>query len=150
MQNQYQEDNLPNGQSTDEKAKPMGKVLNISEISCANQYYRREVWTGEYLQLTVMNIPAGGEIGLELHADTDQMLRIERGVGTVYMGDTKQSVRLVGYANADCAIMIPAGTWHNVINEQNRPLKLYSVYAPPHHPVGTVHKTKFDSDIAGD
>ena len=125
-----------------------GKILNISQIACANPYYRQEIWTGDHLQLTVMSIPAGGEIGLELHDTFDQLLRIERGGGAVYIGETKQTVKYVGYANSDDLIVIPAGTWHNVINDQPRPLKLYSVYAPPHHPVGTVHKTKFDSDIA--
>ena len=125
-----------------------GEVINVAKITCANPYYRQEIWTGEHLQLTVMSIPAGGEIGLELHEDVDQFLRIERGVGSVYMGKTKADVCFVGYANADCAVAIPAGTWHNVINEQNHPLKLYSIYAPPHHPVGTVHKTKFDADLS--
>ena len=125
-----------------------GEIINVAKATCANPYYRQEIWTGEHLQLTVMSIPSGGEIGLELHEDVDQFLRIERGVGTVYMGKTKAEVRFVGYANADCAVAVSAGTWHNVINEQNCPLKLYSIYAPPHHPVGTVHKTKFDSDLA--
>ena len=129
-------------------AQSNGKILNISQITCANPYYRQEIWTGDYMQLTVMTIPAGGEIGLELHEAFDQLLRVERGCGAVYMGNTKQSVKYVGHANSDDLIVIPAGTWHNVINDQNRPLQLYSVYAPPHHPVGTVHKTKFDSDIA--
>lgn len=125
-----------------------GELINISRITCANPYYRQEIWTAEHMQLTVMSIPAGGEVGLELHSDVDQFLRIERGIASVYMGDTKQTVRFVGYANSDYAVAVPAGTWHNLINEQNTPLKLYSIYAPPHHPIGTVHKTKFDSDLA--
>ena len=141
--------NESNETKTENEGAPgVGKILNISRIACANPYYRQEVWTGDYLQVTVMTIPAGGEIGLELHDAFDQLLRIERGGGAVYMGETKQTVQYVGYANSDDVIVIPAGTWHNVINDQTRPLKLYSVYAPPHHPVGTVHKTKFDSDIA--
>ena len=125
-----------------------GTLLNVHNATCANALYRKEIWTGQYLQLTVMSIPAGGEIGLELHEDTDQLLKVEYGLASVYMGDTKQGVKFVGHANPDYAILVPAGTWHNVINEQNTPLKLFSVYAPPHHPKGTVHKTKFDSDLA--
>lgn len=125
-----------------------GALINIHREACTNQYYRKEIWTGEHMQLTLMSIPVGGEVGLELHTDVDQMLLVQYGVATVYMGATKQTVKCVGTANAEYAILVPAGTWHNVINEQSVPLKLVSVYAPPHHPVGTVHKTKFDSDLA--
>ena len=71
-------------------------------------------------------------------------------MGSVYMGKTKQEIKFLGDAGSECAILIPAGTWHNVLNNQNVPLKLYSIYAPPHHPIGTIHKTKFDSDLAED
>lgn len=123
-------------------------LINIHHAACSNPNYRKEIWTGDHLQITVMSIPAGGEIGLEVHDDLDQMLRIEYGVATVYMGATKQAVRFVGNANSDYAIVVPAGTWHNVLNIQNVPLKLYSVYAPPKHPVGTLQPTKFDADLA--
>ncbi len=125
-------------------------VVNIHKETCKNTYFRKALWTGEHLQLTVMSIPAGGEIGLEIHEDTDQFLRIEYGVASVYMGKTKQEVKFLGNANADYAIFVPAGTWHNVINENDIPLKLYSIYAPPHHPIGTIHKTKFEADLAED
>ena len=95
-----------------------------------------------------MSIPPGGEIGLEIHENLDQFLRIEYGVASVYMGKTKQDVKFIGDANPDYAILIPAGTYHNIINQQKIPLKLYSIYAPPQHPIGTVHKTKFDADLA--
>lgn len=125
-----------------------GAILNLLTIACGNNYFRREEWTGEHLQVTVMSIPVGGEVGLELHADTDQLLYTEYGRAAVYMGETKQGVCFVGEVAPGCAVLVPAGTWHNVINTQNVPLKLFSVYAPPHHPKGTVHKTKFDSDLA--
>ena len=125
-------------------------VLNIHKETLTNKYYRKSIWTGDYLQVTVMSIPAGGEIGLEMHLDTDQFIRVEFGVGSVYMGKTKQDVKFVGDANSNYAILVPAGTWHNVINNQRTPLKVYSIYAPPHHPIGTIHKTKFDSDLAND
>ena len=123
-------------------------LINIRNAACANGYFRREIWTGEHAQITVMSIPVGGEVGLELHDGFDQILMVEYGVASVYVGKTKQEVKFVGSANSDYAVAIPAGTWHNLINEQNVPLKLVSVYAPPHHPVGTIHKTKFDSDLA--
>ena len=123
-------------------------LVNIHNASCGNGYFRKEIWTGEYAQVTVMSIPIGGEVGLDLHEGFDQILFVEYGVASVYVGKTKQEVKFFGSANSGCAVIIPAGVWHNLINEQNVPLKIVSVYAPPHHPVGTVHKTKFDSDLA--
>ena len=125
-------------------------LINIHKETCSNNYFRRAIWTGDYLQVTEMSIPAGGEIGLELHEDTDQFIRVEYGVASVYMGKTKQDVKFLGNANSNYAILVPAGTWHNILNEQNTPLKVYSIYAPPHHPIGTVHRTKFEADLAGD
>ena len=125
-------------------------VVNIYKETVMNKNYRKALWTGEHLQLTVMSIPAGGEIGLEIHPDTDQFIRVEYGVGSVYMGKTKQDVKFYGNANKDYAIFVPAGHWHNVINEQNIPLKVYTIYAPPHHPIGTVQKTKFEADLQED
>ena len=125
-------------------------VINIHRETSLNNFFRKEIWTGEYLQVTVMSIPAGGEIGLELHDDLDQFIRIESGVASVYMGNTKQDVKLIANVNSDYAILVPAGTWHNVINNGRYPLKVYSIYAPPKHPVGTIHKTKFEADLAED
>lgn len=134
--------------SKDLGAKPC--ILNIRNEVLCNSNFRTAIWTGKYLQITVMCIPVGGEIGLERHDDLDQFIRIESGFAAVYMGKEKQSVRFLGKANADCAVVIPAGTWHNLINAGNCPLKVYSIYAPPQHPFGTVHKTKLDADLAED
>ncbi len=123
-------------------------VINIHKETCLNNNFRKAIWTGNHLQVTVMSIPAGGEIGLELHEYVDQFIRIEYGVASVYMGKTKQDMKFMGNANSDYAVIIPAGTWHNIINNQSCPLKVYSIYAPPQHPIGTIHKTKFDSDLA--
>ena len=123
-------------------------LINIHKQTLANQNFRKAIWTGDYLQVTVMSIPAGGEIGVEIHDDVDQLIRVEYGVGSVYMGKTKQDIKFVGNVNSNYAILIPAGTLHNIINHQNVPLKIYSVYAPPKHPIGTIHKTKFESDLA--
>lgn len=125
-------------------------IINIHKEVCSNTYFRKSIWTGDFLQVTVMSIPAGGEIGLEIHEGLDQFIRIEYGVASVYMGKTKQDVKFVGNANSNYAVLIPSGTWHNIINEQTSPLKVYSIYAPPKHPIGTIHKTKFDADLAED
>ncbi|MBQ7913096.1 MAG: cupin domain-containing protein [Clostridia bacterium] len=126
------------------------QLLNIHNEVCRNTNFRTAIWTGKHLQVTVMSIPVGGEIGLESHDDLDQFIKVESGCATVYMGETKQNVKLVGKINSNYAIVIPAGTWHNVINSCACPLKVYSVYAPPQHPFGTIHQTKLDSDLAED
>ena len=123
-------------------------VINIHNEAVCNHNFRTAIWTGGQLQITVMSVPVGGEIGLEIHNDLEQVIRIESGCANVYMGDTKESVKLIGTFNANYAIVIPAGTWHNVVNACACPLKVYSVYAPPKHPFGTVHETKMDSDLA--
>ena len=123
-------------------------LINIHDETMANTNFRKEIWTGEYLQVTVMSIPVGGEIGLEMHDNLDQFIRVEGGCAKVYMGACKQQVRLVGKINANYAVVIPAGIFHNIINACSCPLKVYSVYAPPKHPRGAVHKTKLDADIS--
>ena len=135
-------------QNTDSGAKP--NIINIRNETLCNQNFRKEIWTGEYLQVTVMSIPVGGEIGLEMHDDLDQLIKVESGCANVYMGECKQNVKLIGKVNANCAIVVPAGAWHNIINACACPLKVYSVYAPPKHPFGTVHERKLDSDLAED
>ena len=97
-----------------------------------------------------MSIPPGGEVGLERHKDNDQFLRIESGQGIVQMGRSKDKPDMRQPVFGDFAIFVPAGTWHNVINIGTEPLKLYSIYAPPHHPHGTIHATKAIADKMGD
>jgi len=92
-----------------------------------------------------MSIKPGEDIGLENHPDLDQFIRIEEGEGIVKMGDRKDNLSLQKRVNGEYAFIIPAGTWHNLINTSNVPLKLYSIYAPPQHPPGTVHVTKADA-----
>lgn len=113
-----------------------------------NQNFRTALWTGCHLQLTLMCIPAGGEIGLEVHPDTDQFIRLESGQGMAMMGACKDKLNFQKCIGADDAVFVPAGTWHNIINTGRCPLKLYSIYAPPHHPHGTVHRLKADADAA--
>ncbi len=117
-------------------------VFNIENATMANNNFRLALWTGKYLQLTLMNIDVGEEIGIEMHPDVDQFLRIEDGVGIVKIGTNKDKLNYQRDVNGNYAIIIPAGTWHNIINTGNKPLKLYSIYAPPQHPYGTVQETK--------
>ena len=125
---------------------PNPYVTNISRETLSNPNYRKTIWTGEHLQSTVMSIPPGGEIGLEVHLDTDQFLRVESGFGVAMMGPTQNNLNYRQPVRNDVAIFVPAGTWHNVVNTGRIPLKLYSIYAPPHHPHGTVQKTKAQAD----
>lgn len=120
-------------------------VDNMYCVSKNNQNYRTAFWTGQYLQLTLMSIPINGEVGLEIHNNTDQYIRIEEGYGFVMIGKTKCQMDEWQLSSGD-AIFVPAGMWHNIMNIGNCPLKLTSVYAPPHHPFGTVHPSKEDSD----
>ncbi|MCE5222140.1 MAG: cupin domain-containing protein [Clostridium sp.] len=117
-------------------------VVNINEATKQNNNYRIGLWTGNNLQVTLMSIKVGDDIGLEVHPQIDQFIRIEDGQGIVKMGGNKDNLDFQENVYDDFAIMIPAGTWHNVINTGNKPLKVYSIYAPPQHPHGVVHVTK--------
>ncbi|WP_422717872.1 cupin domain-containing protein [Gottschalkia purinilytica] len=125
---------------------PKPFVVNIEEATKQNNTFRTALWTGKYLQLTLMSINVGEDIGLEIHNDLDQFIRIEEGQGIVKMGDRKDKLDFQKRVYDDYAIIIPAGKWHNLINTGRKPLKLYSIYAPPAHPHGTVHKTKEDAE----
>ncbi|WP_110114725.1 cupin domain-containing protein [Bacillus sp. CGMCC 1.16541] len=133
------------------KVKDYGKqpyVVDIEELTKQNKTFRTAIWTGNHLQVTVMSINVGDDIGLEIHPDVDQFIRVEDGQGLVQMGDTKNNLSFKANVYDDYAIMVPAGKWHNITNTGNKPLKVYSIYAPPEHPFGTVHKTKADAMAA--
>lgn len=127
---------------------PKPYVVDIEDATLSNDTFRTALWTGAHLQLTVMSIPVGGEVGLEMHDDRDQFLRIESGRARVQMGPERDDLRFDREVEDDWVILVPAGSWHNVTNLGDEPLKLYSLYAPPEHPKGTVHKTKAESDAA--
>lgn len=120
-------------------------VVNINQAAKANTNFRTALWTGKHLQVTLMNIKPGDDVGLEVHHDVDQFLRIEEGVGLVQMGKRKNQLTFERRVNKNDAIMVPAGTWHNITNTGHHSLKLYSIYAPPEHPFGTVHQTKTEA-----
>lgn len=121
-------------------------VVDIEEAAIQNNTFRTALWTGKHLQLTLMSINVGEDIGLEVHPNVDQFIRIERGQGLVMMGNSKDNLNFRQRVEDDYAIFIPAGKWHNIINTGRTPLKLYSIYAPPEHPHGTVHKTKQEAE----
>lgn len=93
-----------------------------------------------------MSIPFGGDIGLEVHPDNDQFLRIEEGKGRVQMGPSKDQLTYDRQVEDDWVILVPAGTWHNVTNIGDEPMQLYALYGPPDHKHGTVHKTQADAE----
>ncbi len=120
-------------------------VVDIKKAAIQNDNFRTALWTGKYLQVTLMSIKVGEDIGLEIHPDLDQFILIEEGQGLVKMGDSKDKLDFQKSIYSDYSFIIPAGKWHNLINTGNRPIKLFSIYAPPQHPKGTIHKTKEDA-----
>ena len=124
----------------------IGWVGDIEDVTKANTTFRTVVHTGEHLQLTVMSLAVGENIGWEMHDNLDQFLRVESGTGTLKLGRSADDVAEEHAVSDDWAMIIPAGTWHDVVNEGDSELKLYSIYAPPDHPPGTVHVTKADAE----
>jgi mannose-6-phosphate isomerase-like protein (cupin superfamily) len=114
--------------------------FTIATVAEENPAFRRVLWTGRHTQLVIMTIPPGGEIGEEVHEDTDQILTFVSGVGEAMVDDEKRQV-----AQGDL-VVVPAGTRHNFTNTGPNPLVLYTVYGPPEHADGAVHKTKEEAD----
>ncbi len=125
---------------------PEPYVFNIAQETMHNRRFRTTLWTGKYMQLTVMSIPPRGEIGLEQHNTLDQFICIEEGRGLVKMGRRRESMDFQRPVGPNTGIIIPAGTWHNLYNTGRSPLKLYSLYAPPAHPKGTIHQTREEAE----
>jgi mannose-6-phosphate isomerase-like protein (cupin superfamily) len=126
----------------------IGWVGNIEKRTLENDTFRTVLFTGAHMQLTVMRLAQGEDIGLERHPDRDQFIRIEEGQARVELGEAEDRVDEAHDVSDDWAIVIPAGIWHNVINTGTGELKLYSLYAPPEHPDRTVHRTKSDAQAA--
>jgi mannose-6-phosphate isomerase-like protein (cupin superfamily) len=118
-----------------------GFVQNIEELTLSNSFFRKVLYTGQHAQLVVMSLKPSEDIGMEIHTTTDQFLRIENGEGKVIMNGEEHTLK------DGSAIVVPAGTEHNVINTSaEHSLKLYTVYSPPHHKEGTIHKTKQEAE----
>lgn len=123
-------------------------ATNVTKRAMRNTSFRTALWTGCHMQMTLMCIPVGADIGLEIHEDTDQIIRIEEGMALVEMGKCECKSDLQVRVCKGETIFVPAGTWHNIINVGRIPLKVSSIYAPPHHPAGTVQCTKKDAEDA--
>lgn len=126
---------------------PKPTVVNIEDLTLGNDNFRTTLWTGVNLQMTLMAIEPGKDIGLEVHEDNDQFLRVEQGEARVSIGTDKDNMQ-TWQATDDFGIFIPAGLWHNLENVGDKTLKLYSIYSPVHHPHSTVHITRAESDEA--
>jgi mannose-6-phosphate isomerase-like protein (cupin superfamily) len=121
-----------------------GYVGPIEKQTLSNDYFRQVLFTGKYTQLVVMCLQPGEEIGDEVHSNVDQFFRIEEGEATFVFSEKERHL----VKNGD-AVIVPAGTYHNVINASKKTkLKLYTLYSPPNHPDKTVHKTKSDAEKA--
>lgn len=121
----------------------MAHIKNILEQAKDNQYFRRVLATGKKVQVVIMSIPTGGEIGEEIHPDNDQTLSLVSGSGQVVLDGQAADF------DAGDLVLVPAGTKHNFITKGEAPMKIITTYSPPHHPDGTVHKTKAEADAAG-
>lgn len=124
---------------------PNPYVGNIAKEAVQNKNFRTTIWTGCYAQMTLMCIPTCSDIGLEIHEGTDQIIRIEEGTAMVKVGYNRNRMDHCWNVGSGDVIFVPAGTWHNVINTGDCALKVSAVYAPPHHPSGTIHRTKADA-----
>lgn len=117
-------------------------IVNVGKIASRNHNFRESIWTGKYLQTTIMSIPKGKDIGVELHEDTDQYITVEHGFAIALTGEKENCLDKKDYLGQGDSIFIPAGVWHNIVNMGRCALKLSSVYAPPHHPKCTVEEDK--------
>ena len=120
---------------------PHPQSFDLEHATLENENYRAVAWSGRYLQVTLMSIPVGGDIGLEAHPDTDQFLRLDGGRGRVQMGPAKDRLTFDKEVSDGWCILVPAGTWHNVTNIGDEPMQIYAIYAPAHHKPGKIHKT---------
>jgi len=117
-------------------------IIDLNKAAQQNDNFRSTLWTGTNLQVTLMSIPVHGSIGIEVHPDLDQLLRIEEGLGLVQLGENKLSMYGQYLAFPNYVIIVPAGIFHNIINIGNSPLKISSFYAPPNYAWNTVQRTR--------
>ena len=129
---------------TDFGGKPF--IVDMHKAALHNTNFRVALWTGTQMQVAIMSIPPGGDIGLEMHDPQEQFFLVESGNGVVHMGEKKELLPINYPIYPDSAFVVPAGTWHNIVNLGNEPLKLYTIYAPPQHPFGTLHSTKEEAE----
>ncbi len=123
-------------------------ITNLKSATMQNTNFRTSLWTGQNMQITLMSIPVGGDIGTEVHNELDQLIRVERGRALIVFERTQNSPERRQVIGENYVFVIPAGTRHNIINAGRVPLKLSSVYAPPKHPFSTSQKTKADAQAS--
>ena len=116
-----------------------GFVQDIEQIAVENNEFRRVLYTARHCQLVVMALRPGDEIGMEVH-DVDQFFRVEEGAGEAVIDGARSALQ------SGSAVVVPAGARHNIVNTGPKALKLYTLYAPPHHKDGTVHHTRADAE----
>lgn len=121
---------------------PQPQSFDIERATTHNEDYRSVAWSGRYLQVTLMSIPVGGDIGLEAHPETDQFLRLEKGVGRAQMGEAKDKLTFDKEVSDGWCVLVPAGTWHNISNTGAEPMQVYAIYAPAHHMPNKVQSTE--------
>lgn len=129
---------------------PQPQSFNIERATEDNSHYRAVAWSGRYLQVTLMSIPVGGDIGLEAHPETDQFLRLEKGNGRVQMGAAKDDLTFSKDVSDGWCVLVPAGTWHNISNTGSSPMQIYTIYAPAHHKPQKVQATQALAESDGD
>lgn len=120
----------------------IGFTDDIEKLTEENENFRKVLYTGQNIQLVLMSLRAGEEIGAEVHSDRDQFFRFETGSGEVWIDGVANPVQV------DSGVIVPAGAMHNVINTGTEPLRLYTIYGPPEHIDGTIHKTKAEADAS--
>ena len=129
---------------------PRPQSFDLEQATLDNEHYRTVAWSGRYLQLTLMSIPPGGDIGLEAHPETDQFIRLDAGRGRVEMGAAKDRLTMKQEVSDGWCVLVPAGTWHNITNIGDEPMQVYAIYAPAHHKPGKIHHTAADAEADTD
>ncbi|AQP45577.1 cupin domain-containing protein [Tessaracoccus flavus] len=125
---------------------PNPNAFDLETATVENRFYRQVAWTGKYLQVTLMSIPVGESIGLEVHPDTDQFVRLDAGKGKAVMGPEKDDLNWSQDVSDGWSVQVPAGMWHDITNTGDEPMRLYVIYAPSHHAPGKVHPTRAESE----
>lgn len=129
---------------------PRPQSFDLEQATRDNESYRTVAWSGRYLQVTLMSIPPGGDIGLEVHPETDQFIRLDAGRGRVEMGTAKNRLTMKQEVSDGWCVLVPAGTWHNITNTGDEPMQVYAIYAPAHHKPGKIHETAADAEADTD
>lgn len=127
---------------------PRPQAFDLEQAARGNRNYRTVAWSGRYLQVTLMSIAAGRSIGLEMHPETDQFIRLDAGRGRVQIGPAQDRLTFEAEVSDGWCVLVPAGSWHNITNTGDEPMQIYTIYAPAHHRPGKIHRTS--SEAAAD